>query len=155
MRLLKKIYEDGEIEIYRSLDDRELEEAIVDAIREAGRPLTWRELKEKFSAIAGDDRLREALKKLIMRDVVIEMPDGAFGLPGMEKTYIPRRVKRVRPLVPSKFYARWGRYAAQIRRTGLPVEEAVKLLGIPSRASAEDLEEAEGLEEFEEFEEEF
>jgi len=131
---LRKVYEDGEIEIYRSLDDEELAEEIIEVIRQAGRPLTWRELKRRFSTIAGEDRLKRVLRKLIEEGRIVEMPDGAFGLPGMERTYIPRNVKRIRPLVASKFYARWGRHAAEIRRLaaehGISVEEAARLLGL-------------------------
>jgi hypothetical protein len=48
------------------------------------------------------------------------MPDGTFALPGMEKGYIPRSdVKRVRPLAPRKFKARWGSMAPRLRRLGV------------------------------------
>jgi len=124
---LKKLYEDEQLEVFRSLDDAELPYAIIDAIREAGRPLTLRELKEKFSTIVSDDRLREALKKLIEEDKIIEMPDGTLGLPEMVETYVPRDVKRVRPLVPSKFYERWGPNPASLRRAGRPLGELIKL----------------------------
>jgi len=150
---LRKLYEDSEVEVYQSLDVEDLGEAIIEVIQQAGRPLTWRELKTKFSAVAGEDRLRKVLVKLIEEDRIIEMPDGTFGLPGMERTYVPRNVRRVRPLVASKFYARWCGRAAEIRRLAaarsIPVEEAASLLGLavekPSEPEEEDLEDFDNL----------
>lgn len=124
----KKLYEDADVEVYKAPTEEELEGFIKEAIISARRPITWKELREKFSGIAGEDRLRKILIKLIERDEIIELPDGAFGLPGMEQNYIPRRTaKRVRPLVPSKFRARWGNMAARLRKAGLPLGEALKM----------------------------
>jgi len=121
---LKKLYEDNDVEVYRSFDESELEEAIVDAIREAGRPLSWRELRSIFSGIAGEDRLKKILVKLINEDRIVEMPDGAFGLPEMVDSYVPDpKVKRVRPLVPAKFYERWEPSPSVFRRAGRPLGE--------------------------------
>lgn len=124
----KKLYEDEDIEVYKAPTEEELEELVKETIASAKRPLTWKELREKFSGIAGEDRLRKILIRLIDRDEIVELPDGAFGLPGMEQDYIPKRTaKRVRPLVPSKFRARWGTLAAKLRKSGLPLGEAIKL----------------------------
>jgi len=136
---LRKVYEDEEIEVYRSLDDAELPHAIIDIIREAGRPLTWRELRSRFSTVVSDDRLREALKKLIEEDKVVELPDGAFGLPEMVESYVPNpNIRRVRPLVPAKFYEMWGPNPAVLRRAGKPLGELVKLRRETQRASREE-----------------
>lgn len=125
----KKLYEDEEVEVFKAPSEEELEKLIKETIAKARKPLTWKELREKFSGIAGEDRLRKILVRLIERDELIELPDGAFGLPGMEQNYVPRRTaKRVRPLVPSKFRARWGAMAAKLRKTGLPLGEALKIL---------------------------
>jgi hypothetical protein len=127
----KKLYEDIDVEVFKAPTEEELEQLIKDIVRKAGRPLTWKELREQFAGIAGEDRLRKVLIKLIERDELIELPDGAIGLPGMEQNYIPRATtKRVRPLVPSKFRARWGNLAAKLRKTGLPLGEALKQLGL-------------------------
>ena len=127
----KKLYEDTDVEVFKAPTEEELEQLIKDIARKAGRPLTWKELREQFAGIAGEDRLRKVLVKLIERDELIELPDGTIGLPGMEQNYVPRRTtKRVRPLVPSKFRARWGNLAAKLRRTGLPLGEALKQLGL-------------------------
>ena len=127
----KKLYEDIDVEVFKAPTEEELEQLIKDIVRKAGRPLTWKELREQFAGIAGEDRLRKVLVKLIERDELIELPDGTIGLPGMEQNYVPRRTtKRVRPLVPSKFRARWGNLAAKLRKTGLPLGEALKQLGL-------------------------
>jgi len=126
---MRKLYEDEEIEIYTTFDGAELEKAIIDVIREANRPLRWKELREVFSGIVGEDRLRKVLIKLIEEDKIVEMPDGALGLPQMIESYIPNpKIKRVRPLVPTKFYARWGSYALMLRKAGKPLGELLKAL---------------------------
>ncbi len=106
---LEVVYEDEDVLVVRAPDDEELERLVVDIIRKKGRPVTWKELRKELSGLAGEDRLRKVLVRLIERDVVVEMIDGTFGLKGMEATYVPRRIKkRVRPLVPTKFRERWG-----------------------------------------------
>ncbi len=106
---LKVIYEDDDIVVMQAPDDRGLESLVLNIIKRRGRPITWRELRKELSGLAGEDRLRKVLISLIERDVVVEMIDGTYGIKGMEATYIPLRIKkRVRPLVPSKFKARWG-----------------------------------------------
>jgi len=106
---LKVIYEDEDVIVMQAPDDKGLESLVISVIRRKGRPVSWRELRRELSGLAGEDRLRKVLINLIERDLVVEMIDGTFGLKGMEGTYIPTRIKkRVRPLVPSKFKARWG-----------------------------------------------
>ena len=106
---LEVVYEDEDVLVVRAPDDEELERLVVDIIRKKGRPVTWKELRKELSGLAGEDRLRKVLVRLIERDLVVEMIDGTFGLKGMEATYVPRRIKkRVRPLVPTKFRERWG-----------------------------------------------
>jgi len=125
----KKLYEDDEIEVYKAPTEAELEELVLEAIREAGRPLSWKELRQIFSGVAGEDRLRKVLIRLIERDQLIELPDGTFAIPGMEQNYIPKNTaKRVRPLVPSKFRQRWGTLAPKLRKSGMPLGEALKKL---------------------------
>ncbi|NPA97481.1 MAG: hypothetical protein GXO32_07775 [Crenarchaeota archaeon] len=150
----KKLYEDEEIEVYKAPTEEELEQLVLDAIREAGRPLSWKELRQIFSGVAGEDRLRKVLIRLIESDRLIELPDGTFAIPGMEENYVPKPTpKRVRPLVPSKFRQRWGNLAPKLRRSGLPLGEALKRFRAELIASGvRELEEEEENEnEFEEF----
>ena len=109
MKELKIVYEDEDLVVIRAPNDTELEKIVLSIIRSKGRPVTWYELRKELSGIAGEDRLRKVLVKLIERDEIVEMIDGTFGLKGMEVTYVPKRLKkRVRPLVPRKFRIRWG-----------------------------------------------
>ena len=106
---LRIIYEDEDVVVMQAPDDKGLEDLIISIIKRKGRPVTWKELRKELSGLAGEDRLRKVLISLIERDIVVEMIDGSYGLKGMESTFIPSRIKkRVRPLVPSKFKARWG-----------------------------------------------
>ncbi len=115
---LKVVYEDEDIVVMQAPDDKELEKLILETIKEKGRPLSWRELRQIFSGLAGEDRLRKALINLIEREEIIEMVDGSFGLPGMERNYVPRKLKkRIRPLVAKKFRERWGTYLARLRHS--------------------------------------
>lgn len=141
---LKKLYEDIDIEVFKAPTEEELENLIKETIKNNGRPMTWKELRELFAGVAGEDRLRKVLVKLIERDELIELPDGALALPGMEQNYIPRKnTKRVRPLVPTKFRERWGNLAAKLRKTGLPLGEAIKQFGTSAPFEEEFEEESE------------
>ncbi|MEM0371537.1 MAG: hypothetical protein QXW05_04800 [Ignisphaera sp.] len=153
---LKKLYEDEDVEVFKAPTEEELERLVKEYIKSAGRPLVWRELRERFSGIAGEDRLRKILIRLIERDEIVELPDGAFGLPGMDQNYVPRKTaKRVRPLVPSKFRSRWGSMAAKLRKTGLPLGEALKIFEKSGlRFSTDTLEHHEEYEESEYIEDE-
>ncbi|MCX8184694.1 MAG: hypothetical protein RMI56_01270 [Sulfolobales archaeon] len=103
------VYEDSDIIVVRAPSDEELEKIVVDIVARRGKPISWKELRKELSGVVGEDRLRKVLIRLIERDEIVEMVDGAFGFKGMEETYIPVKTKkRVRPLVPSKFRKRWG-----------------------------------------------
>jgi len=141
---LKKLYEDLDIEVFKAPAEEELERLVKDTISNNGKPMSWKELRERFAGIAGEDRLRKVLIRLIERDEIIELPDGALALPGMEYSYIPKKsTKRVRPLVPSKFRARWGNIAARLRKTGRPLGEVLKELKSESSEELPDIEDYE------------
>jgi hypothetical protein len=112
--------------------DEDFKTIVIEFLRTAGRPLRpaelWNALREKGFYIS-DDRFRKVLRDLVARDILMEFPDGTIGFPEWAKWYIPRRdVKRVRPIIPCKFFKLYGGYAAAIRRMGLPVEEALNLI---------------------------
>jgi len=112
--------------------DEDFKTIVVEFLRAAGKPLRpvelWNALREKGFYIS-DDKFRKVLKDLIARDTLIEFPDGTIGFPEWARWYIPRRdVKRVRPIIPRKFYKLYGNCAPMIRRMGLPVEEALKII---------------------------
>lgn len=90
------VYEDADVVVLIAPRDEELGDVIVETIKEKGRPMTWEELREAFSGIAGEDRLRKALNKLVDTGVLIEFPDGSYGLPGMELPPERRGIKKRR-----------------------------------------------------------
>jgi hypothetical protein len=57
-------------------DDAELEQLILNILKE--KRMKFKELKEAFSATAGEDRLRRALLKLMEEGRVYELPDGSY-----------------------------------------------------------------------------
>jgi len=108
--------------------DEDFKTIVIEFLRTIGRPLRpaelWNMLREKGFYIS-DDRFRKVLRDLVARDILMEFPDGTVGFPEWAKWYIPRRdVKRVRPIIPRKFYKLYGPTQQLIRRMGLPVEEA-------------------------------
>ncbi len=93
---LEVLYEDNEVIVMKAPKDRELEELILKIIKEKGRPVSWKELREVFSGLAGEDRLRKALGNLIDKGKLVELPDGNFALPGMEHMVDWERARRRR-----------------------------------------------------------
>lgn len=73
---LEKLYEDDEIVVLAAPDDAELERLIINILSE--KKMKFKELKEAFSATAGEDRLRRALLKLMEENRVYELPDGSY-----------------------------------------------------------------------------
>ncbi|UXD21488.1 hypothetical protein IPA_04780 [Ignicoccus pacificus DSM 13166] len=73
---LEKLYEDDEIVVLAAPDDAELERLILNILKE--KRMKFKELKEAFSATAGEDRLRRALLKLMEEGRVYELPDGSY-----------------------------------------------------------------------------
>lgn len=98
-------------EVYDILRDEDIEDLVLEALRRAGKPLDFRELRkavEGLGFLVGVDKLRKVLKSLILRDEVVEMIDGSFGLQEMVESYVPKLKKRVVPLISEKFMERWG-----------------------------------------------
>ena len=122
---------DIDVEICPQPHDDKIREVIVEILKSVGKPLRLLELREALREqghLVSDDKLRYILRKLIVDDILVEFPDSTIGFPEWGKWYIPRRdVKRVKPLIPHKFYKLYGNYASKIRRIGLPVEEALKI----------------------------
>ena len=73
---LDKIYEDDEVVVLAAPDDSELERLIVEILSK--QPMKFKELKEVFSATAGEDRLRKALQRLAEKGLVHELEDGTY-----------------------------------------------------------------------------
>ncbi len=85
---LSVLYEDNEVVVFKAPHDDELVELVHDYIKRKGRPVSWKELREAFSGIAGEDRLRKALHRLRDRGILIEIRGGYYAtidMPGAEK----------------------------------------------------------------------
>jgi len=80
---LKVLYEDDDVVVMMAPHDDELQRLVVDLLREKGRPMRWSELRETFSGIAGEDRLRRTLYRLVDKGVVVELPGNRYALPEM------------------------------------------------------------------------
>lgn len=93
---LEKLYEDEDVVVMKAPSDQELEKLVLDIIKKKGRPVSWKELREIFSGLAGEDRLRKALANLIEQGLLTELPDGNFALPGMEHMVNWERAKKRR-----------------------------------------------------------
>ncbi len=111
---LKVLYEDEDVVVMMAPHDDELQKLVVDVLREKGRPMDWQELRETFSGIAGEDRLRRALYKLLDKGLILELPGNRYALPEMPgaleeaKAYEERRKKTL------WLYWRKKRAAAQV-----------------------------------------
>ncbi len=80
---LNILYEDDELVVMKAPHDDELVELVYNFIRQKGRPVTWKELRETFSGIAGEDRLRKALHKLREEGLIVELRGGKYATPDM------------------------------------------------------------------------
>ena len=86
-------YEDGELTVQAAVDDKTLEDMILEALETAGEPVRWKELKLAFSGIAGEDRLRRAVTRLKATSKVAELSGTRIALP---KHVSPEMVGKVR-----------------------------------------------------------
>ncbi len=80
---LSVLYEDDELVVMKAPHDEELVELVYKFIRQKGRPVTWKELREAFSGIAGEDRLRKALHRLRNDGKIVELKGGRYATPDM------------------------------------------------------------------------
>jgi len=92
------------IEVSLALSDEEVEKLVLLALKEAKKPISWREFKQIFSGIVGEDRLRRILANLKARDVIVELTRTRYSLP----EYVPpSEIGKVKnPRVLSKILSR-------------------------------------------------
>jgi hypothetical protein len=87
--LLKDVVEvlvdDIGISVTAALSDDEIEKLVLEILKEARRPLSWRELKAIFSGVVGEDRLRKILISLKVRNQIAELTRTRYSLP----EYVP------------------------------------------------------------------
>ena len=70
-----------DVSIVLALEDDRIEELVLVALKEARRPLSWRELKQIFAGIVGEDRLRRVLSHLKVNNVIAELTHTRYSLP--------------------------------------------------------------------------
>jgi len=123
---------DIDVEVYTQPHNDKIRDIVVEILKSVGKPLNLAELRQAFHGrgyFIGDDKLRRVLREMVADGILIEFPDGRVGFPEWSKWYIPRDdVKRVRPLGRYRFIKLYGEYASKIRKMGLPVEEALRIV---------------------------
>ncbi len=109
---LKVLYEDEEVVVMKAPTDEELMELVYKYIKNKGRPVTWRELREEFSGTAGEDRLRRALSRLRRQGLIVDLGGGRYATPetpGALEELEERKRKRIMREAMSAEWARWRR----------------------------------------------
>ncbi|MCX8195785.1 MAG: hypothetical protein N3F67_01710 [Acidilobaceae archaeon] len=78
---IQSVMEVGDVSVTTALVDEDIEKLVLIALREAGQPLSWRDLKVIFSGVVGEDRLRRILVSLKAKNEVAELTHTRFALP--------------------------------------------------------------------------
>lgn len=78
---LKVLYEDNDIIVEMGPHDNEIPDLIMDYFKQEKRPLTWQKLREHFSAIIGEDRLRRALRHLVNEGTLVQLNRNTYADP--------------------------------------------------------------------------
>ncbi len=86
------------IEVSLALSDEEIERLVLLALREAKKPISWREFKQIFAGVVGEDRLRRILANLKARDEIVELTRTRYSLPEYVPTSELGKVKNPRVL---------------------------------------------------------
>lgn len=78
---LKVIYEDNDVIVEMGPHDNEIPELVMDLFKKQKRPLTWQQLREHFSAVIGEDRLRRAIRQLVNEGKLIQLNRNTYADP--------------------------------------------------------------------------
>ncbi|MCS7106880.1 MAG: hypothetical protein NZ902_02085 [Acidilobaceae archaeon] len=78
---IQSVMEVGDVSVTTALVDDDIEKLVLIALKEAGQPLSWRDLKVIFSGVVGEDRLRRILVSLKAKNEVAELTHTRFALP--------------------------------------------------------------------------
>ena len=78
---LKVLYEDEDVIVEMGPHDNEIPELVMDLFKKEKKPLTWQKLREHFSAVIGEDRLRRALRKLINEGRLVQLNRNTYADP--------------------------------------------------------------------------
>jgi len=100
--VIEILVDEAGFSVTAALSDDEIEELVFMVLKEAKRPLTWRELKAVFSGVVGEDRLRKILLSLKARNEVAELTRTRYSLPEfipmdeLDKVKNPIILKKIR-----------------------------------------------------------
>ncbi len=83
--VIEVLVDDIGISVTAALSDDEIEKLVLEILKSAKRPLSWRELKAVFSGVVGEDRLRKILISLKVRNLIAELTRTRYSLP----EYVP------------------------------------------------------------------
>ncbi|MCI4396428.1 MAG: hypothetical protein JHC28_02585 [Thermoprotei archaeon] len=78
---LKSIYEDEDVVVEVGPHDDEIPGLIMDLFKRKKRPMTWQQLREHFSAVIGEDRLRRALRQLVKEEKLVQLNRTTYADP--------------------------------------------------------------------------
>ena len=113
---LNVLYEDEELVVMKAPTDEELVELVYKFIRNKGRPVTWKELREAFSGIAGEDRLRKALSRLRQRGDIVELRGGRYATPDMPGVMEELEERRRKRMLREALSLEWSMYRSPRKR---------------------------------------
>ena len=78
---LKVLYEDEDVVVEMGPHDDEIPELVMELFKKKQKPLTWQELRQYFSAIIGEDRLRRALRQLVNEERLVQLNRNTYADP--------------------------------------------------------------------------
>lgn len=78
---LKVIYEDNDVIVEMGPHDNEIPQLVMDLFKKEKKPLTWQQLREHFSAVIGEDRLRRAIRQLVNEGKLIQLNRNTYADP--------------------------------------------------------------------------
>ncbi len=114
---LKVLYEDDEIVVEMGPHDDEIPELVMDLFKQKKKPLTWQQLREHFSAIIGEDRLRRALRQLVNEERLIQLNRNTYADPETLTPELIEELEAKRRISASR--ARYFWYGARRRKMGI------------------------------------
>jgi DNA-binding HxlR family transcriptional regulator len=83
---LQKLYEDRQVRVVKGLTLEEIQEFVLDYLKKKGAA-SFYEIKEALGPLAGEDRLRRALRRLVLNGRIAKhdkiyysyVPEDSFG----------------------------------------------------------------------------
>lgn len=87
--VLPRLYEDSDVVVMLAPHEDELEVIVLNILKDAGRPLSVKEIHRYLEAVASEEKIRKTLHKLRLRKLVRPLKNGRYeyvqdgvGIPG-------------------------------------------------------------------------